>query len=151
MIKPFRILGIALVLLTASSFVAAQDTWVGDYSFDEDGGKNAGGTPIFISHELKIFERDGGLGAMLQSNGYQTSVDIIGSARIVGDKLMVYFESYGESNMFESHKAGDLLFTLERRTEKGKSVLVTHWGKFTPSIPRNAKSGKVYFQKTSGR
>ena len=42
-----------------------------------------------------------------------------------------------------------VLLTLERKTEKGKTVLLTHWGKFTPVIPRNEKSGKVYFERTN--
>ncbi len=51
--------------------------------------------------------------------------------------------------MFEPYSEGDLLFTLERTTAKGKTVILTHWGKFTPSIPKNERSGKVYFEKTA--
>ena len=151
MIKLFRILLIALVLLSVSSIALGQNAWIGDYTFDEDGGKNAGGATIFISHELRVFESDGALKAMLQSKGYQTSVDVVGTGKVAGDKLVIYFESYGEDNMFETYSPGDLLFTLERKTEKGKAVVLTHWGKFTASIPRYSKSGKVYFQKTPGR
>lgn len=149
MIKLSRILPIALVLFSVSAVALGQQAWIGDYIFDEDGGKNAGGTTIFISHELKIFESDGALKVMLQSNGYQTSIDIVGSAKLSGEKLMIHFESYGESNMFEPYKPGDLLLTLERKTEKGRSIVLTHWGRFTPIIPRNSRSGKVYFQRAA--
>jgi hypothetical protein len=148
--KLFRILPITLVLFSISVIAQAQNAWIGDYTFEEDGGKNAGGSAIFISHELKVFEGDGGaLVARLQSNGYQTSSDLVCTTKLAGEKLVIYFESYGEDNMFEPYKPGDLLFTLERKIEKGKAVVLTHWGKFTPSIPRNSKSGKVYFQRAA--
>jgi hypothetical protein len=69
------------------------------------------------------------------------------SAKVVGTKLEIYFREYGEDNMFEPYKAGDLLLTLEKKTAKGREVILTHWGKFTASVPRNEKSGKVYFKR----
>jgi hypothetical protein len=33
---------------------------------------------------------------------------------------MIYFQSYGEDNMFEPYNPGDLLFTLERKAGKAK-------------------------------
>ena len=136
-------------LLLFSLHVSGQTEWIGSYSFGEDGGKNAGGTVIFISHELEVFDGGEGVAARLRSNGYQTSADLICSTKAVGPKLMIYFQSYGEDNMFEPHNPGDLLLTLERKTEKGKVVVLTHWGKFTPAIPKNARSGKVYFEKST--
>jgi hypothetical protein len=140
----FTVIGLLVFSLHAN----AQNDWKGTYSFDENGGKNAGGVVIFISHELSIFDGDDGLAARLQSNGYQTSADLICSVKIEGAKLLVFFQSYGEDNMFEPYKPGDLLFTLERKDEKGKTAVVTYWGKFTPAIPKYTKSGKVYFEKT---
>jgi hypothetical protein len=144
-----KILLIAVGLLAFSLHANAQNDWTGAYSLDENGGKNAGGATIFISHELTIFDGDEGLAARIQSNGYQTSSDLICTTKIEGAKLLIYFQSYGEDNMFEPYKPGDLLFTLERKTEKGKPVVLTHWGKFTPAIPKNSKSGKVYFEAAS--
>jgi hypothetical protein len=141
-----KILLIAVCLLAFSLCANAQIDWTGTYSYDENGGKNAGGVTIFISHELTVFDGDEGLAARLQSNGYQTSADLICTTKVEGPKLLIYFQSYGEDNMFEPYKPGDLLFTLERKTEKGKPVVLTYWGKFTPAIPKNSKSGKVYFE-----
>ena len=135
----------AFVLATVSF---AQSEWAGTYTFDEDGGKNAGGTTIFISHELVVMETDDGLRATLQSNGYQTSKDLVCTAKVNGTKLEIYFESYGENNVFESYSAGELLLTLEKKTLKGKSELLTWWGKFTPIIPEKPKTGKVFFVKS---
>lgn len=139
-------LAIAFVLAAQA---AAQGGWVGTYSFEEDGGKNAGGTVIYIVHELTIMESDDGLRASLQSNGYQTSKDLNCKARVIGNKLEIIFESYGENNIFETYEAGDLLLTLEKRTAKGKAELLTWWGKFTPMIPEKPKTGKVFFVKSS--
>lgn len=136
------------LLLLLAGLAAAQSDWVGTYTFDEDGGRTAGGTAIFINHELTVMETDDGLIATLQSNGYQTSKDLNCKARANGGKLEIYFDSYGENNIFESYDKGDLLLTLERRAVKGKTELLTFWGKFTPMIPKNEKTGKVYFVKS---
>lgn len=127
----------------------AQNEWVGTYTFDEDGGRNAGGTAIFIGHELVVMETDDGLRATLQSNGYQTSKDLICTAKANGAKLEIYFESYGENNVFETNKPGDLLLTLEKKTVKNKTELLTWWGKFTPIVPEKPKTGKVFFVKST--
>lgn len=149
--KTARLLQMAAVSSLVSIAVSAQADWKGSYYFGEDGGKNAGGIAVMISHELGIFDGDEGLAATLESNGFQTSSELICTAKVEGTKLLIYFQGYGENNMFEPYKQGDLLLTLERKTEKGKAVLLTHWGKFTPAIPRNEKSGKVYFEKTNGK
>lgn len=147
MTKLILILKIAAVLFVLQISLRAQPDWKGSYYFGEDGGKNAGGMAVLISHELGIFDSGDGLAATLESNGYQTSSELVCSAKAEASKLSVYFVSYGDNNMFEPYKPGDLLLTLERKTEKGKTVFLTHWGKFTPSIPRNGKSGKVYFER----
>ena len=136
-----------LFLLLFSLAANAQKEWLGSYSFDEDGGKNAGGAAIFIVHQIDVRESDDGLIAMIQSNGYQTSKDLICTTKIEGGKLLIYFDSYGENNMFEPYEKGDLLLTLERKTVKGKTEILTFWGKFQPSVPKNEKTGKVYFTK----
>ncbi len=127
----------------------AQGDWVGTYTFDEDGGRNAGGTPIFIVHELFVMETDDGLRATLKSNGYQTSKDLNCTAKVKGSKLEIYFESYGEDNVFETYAPGDLLLTLEKKTGKGKSELLTWWGKFTPIVPEKPKTGRVFFTRST--
>lgn len=142
------VVSLALTFMLAPVSLAQSD-WVGTYTFDEDGGKNAGGTVIFIAHELVVMETDDGLRATLQSNGYQTSKDLICTAKVKGSKLEIYFESYGENNIFETYSPGDLLLTLEKKTLKGKTELLTWWGKFTPVVPEKPKSGKVFFLKVT--
>ena len=68
-------------MLIFNLVVQAQSSWVGSYEFNEDGGKNAGGTAIFIEHQLEIKQTENGLMATLQSNGYQTSKDLHGKSR----------------------------------------------------------------------
>lgn len=139
----------SIFILIFNLGVQAQSSWVGAYEFGEDGGKNAGGTVIFIMHQLEIKETENGLMASLQSNGYQTSKDLICTAKASGNKLSIYFESYGENNVFETYEPGDLLFTLERKIVKNKTEILTFWNKFLPVVPKNEKSGKVYFVKTN--
>ncbi len=147
--KIVPILHFVAVLFSLSVVVTAQADWKGSYYFGENGGKTAGGTAILISHELDIFDGGEGLAVTLQSNGYQTSADLICTAKVEGAQLLIYFQNYGENNMFETYTPGDLLLTLERKAGKGKPVVLTHWGKFTPGIPKNEKSGKIYFEKTT--
>lgn len=141
-------IGSIFLVLFLSVLINAQSSWIGKYEFSEDGGRNAGGTKIFISHEIEIKETSDGLMATLQSNGYQTSKDLICTVKASGDKLEIYFDSYGEDNLFESYEQGDLLLTLENKTVKGKTETLTFWGKFQPSLDLKAKSGKVFFKKT---
>lgn len=142
-----NLLACFLLISAFSVFANAQNEWLGNYIFEEDGGKTAGGTAIFVSHEMRIVESDDGLLAMIQSNGYQTSKDLICTTKIENGKLLVYFDSYGENNVFEPYEKGDLLLTLERKTVKNKTEILTFWGKFQPVVPKNEKTGKVYFVK----
>ena len=68
---------------------AAQADWVGNYEFSEDGGRTAGGTVIFIQHDIEIASGDDGLIAFVKSNGYQTSKDLICTAKIEGGRLNI--------------------------------------------------------------
>jgi len=146
--KMFSKIFISVVFIMLFCWSAnAQKEWLGSYTFDEDGGKTAGGTAIFIAHQLDVSESDDGLIATLQSNGYQTSKELMCTARVEGAKLLIYFDSYGENNVFEPFEPGDLLLTLERKTVKGKTELLTYCGKFTPVVPKNEKTGKAYFTK----
>lgn len=144
-----KVFGSVCIVLLLSVVAFAHHDWTGTYTFDEDGGENAGGTTIFISHELNVMEADDGLIATLKSNGYQTSKDLNCKAKAEGSKLMIHFDSYGDDNVFESYSKGDLLLTLEKRMTKGKTELLTFWGKFLPIVPEKSKSGKVFFVKAT--
>jgi hypothetical protein len=137
----------ALVLLLATA-AFAQSPWAGSYIFEENGGRTAGGTAIFITHDLNVMDGGDGLTATIQANGYQTSKDLMCTATAEGTKLMIYFESYGENNVFESYSKGDLLLTLERKKFRGNDVIVTNWGKYTSITEEKPVSGKVRFVKS---
>jgi hypothetical protein len=143
-----KIVSSIIFLLVTVAAVSAQTPWAGNYVFSENGGRTAGGTAIFITHEMDVSDDHGSLTITIQSNGYQTSRDLVGTAKVEGGRLNIYFESYGENNTFEPYEQGDLLFSLEKKTVKSKTELLTFWGKFTPIISKNEKTGKVYFKKT---
>lgn len=147
--KKFAVILFILTLTGAFAIIAqAQTDWTGFYEFNEDGGKTEGGTPIQIYHTLEVRETADGLMATIKSNGFQTSVNLICTTKTENNKLLIYFADYGEDNMFEKYKEGDLLLTLEA---KSKNEILTFWGKFQPSIEKNNKSGKVYFKKSGER
>lgn len=139
-----NLLAVSLALLLIPIGAMAQ-SWAGTYLFNEDGGKSLGGTHIIVSHELTVLEADEGYYVTLKSNGYQTSRDLICNAKAEGNKLFIYFVSYGEENIFEMFKSGDLLLTLERKSAPAGQQVLTFWGKFLPVIPKNEKNGRVYF------
>lgn len=144
-----RSLALCVVAVLLSFSADAQSSWIGTYEFVEDGGRTAGGTGIVIRHEIQIMNSDDGLVATLKSNGYQTSVDLLCLVRVRGSKANMFFEGYGEDNVFESYSKGQLMVTLEEKIEKGNSTILTHWEAFKPSVSKNARSGKVYFVRSN--
>ena len=123
----------------------SQSPWLGKYEFTENAGKNAGGTVMMVTHHLEILKSEDGLVATLESNGYQTSKDLLCLVKIQGSKAMLYFEGYGDNNVFESYTKGQLMLTLEQKNDAGKKTLLTYWNEFKPIVPKNEKNGKVYF------
>lgn len=143
----FRFTFAAVLILIISAAAGAQSSWAGTYEFDEDGGKTVGGTAIFVSHELDIIETDDGFAAVLKSSGYQTSTDLQCTTKADGSRLLIYFDEYGEDNIFENYKKGELLLTLERKSDNKAETILTYWGAFKPIAKKNDKSGRVYFVK----
>jgi hypothetical protein len=72
-----KLASILVVTFLLALTAAAQTDWKGTYVFGEDGGKTAGGTGIYIEHELKIFDGDNEIAASLESNGFQTSANLV--------------------------------------------------------------------------
>ena len=138
-----RFLLIAALLIALAVSALGQERWTGSYEFEEDGGKTSGGSAIVVVHEIDIIETDDGLIAEVRANGFQTSRALVAKVRFEGEKALLYFESYGDSNMLETFKEGELLLTLER---KGDQILTT-WGAYLPASDKFKKPGKVYFRK----
>ncbi len=147
MIRYSRIVVAVLFVVAFSIAAAGQTSWLGHYEFVEDGGKTAGGTGIVVTHQIDVLNSDDGLVATLRSNGYQTSVDLLCLVKVNGNKALLFFEGYGDANIFENYEKGQLMLTLELKDEKGKSEILTQWGAFKPIAPKNERPGKVYFTK----
>lgn len=120
----------------------------GKYEFNEDGGKTAGGTVIFVGHVLEL--GDAGT-ATLRADGYQTARDLKCTFTTTATKTVVKFDSYNEDgvNSFEPYKKGDVLLTLQYKTVKGKKVLWTTFGKYTPTVKNAPKLGGIYFKEAN--
>lgn len=125
----------------------AQKNYVGSYEFSEDGGKTAGGTVVYVGHDLQI-KSDGT--ATLTANGFQTAKDYICKTKIVGSKLQIIFQKNNPEReaTSEPYKGGEILLTLEWKTVKGKKVLWTTFGKYRPSVNEAKKGGGIYFKKS---
>jgi Family of unknown function (DUF5991) len=141
---------VLLMLSIAFVFAAnAQTNFVGKYEFYEDGGKTAGGTAVFVGHDLTI--NSDGTGK-LTAAGYQTSKEMFIKTKLVGTKLQVIFDKYDTegSNTFESYKGNEILLTLEYKTVKKKKVLWTTYVKYSPVVFDAKKDGGIYFKKSKG-
>ena len=126
------------------------EAWVGEYVFEEDGGRTAGGSPIYVVHQLTVSREGGGLSATLESNGYQTYAAHVCEARAEGRSLKIFFVRHADENVFlrGEYQKGDLLLTLTRSGQGRRARLLTAFAKFRPqfSTPRR---GRVYFRKSS--
>jgi len=143
---------VLMVLMLTLSFAFAANAqipsqFVGTYKFDETGGQVTATMNDYFNHELKI-DADGG--ATLVASGYESARNLIGTAKSVGSKVMVYFTLYNTeegSNSSTPYESDELLLTLEYKTVKGKKVLWTTWGKYAPKLGAAKKGGGVYFEK----
>ena len=121
--------------------------WEGTYTFQESGGRTAGGTGMFVEHTIKVYRQDGELIADLDAAGFQVATSLRCVAKAEGDRLDLYFESYREENVTEPYRKGQLLLSLARSTYRGKTRTLTYWAAYRPSF-RALRSGRVYFRKT---
>ena len=143
-----RIIYALLLTLSFTLFVNAQTDWLGEYEFDEDGGKTAGGSKIYIAHTLHISSYPKNTYKLvLKSQGFQTSIDILAIGKPVGNKLNVYYTSKREDHSTGEYQKDDLLFTFEKKEIDGKTKILTYWEKFQPILEQNEKSGEIYFEK----
>lgn len=126
---------------------SGQSTWEGTYTFQEGGGRAAGGTGEFVEHTVVVRREGDALVADIDANGFQTSRSLRCSAKSEGGKLSLYFLSYREDNVFTPYHKGQLLLTLGRSTAGGRTRLVTYWGAYQPALI-TARGGRVYFKKT---
>lgn len=137
------------VALIFSADAQSLKDYVGKYEFYEEDGKTAGGTPVFVGHDLEI-KADGGIA--LTANGFQTGRDLLGVAKFENGKLNIHFTLYNDegANSTTPYNGDDLLLTLEWKTVSGKKVLWTTFGKYKPALITVKKTGGVYFKKSRG-
>lgn len=133
--------------VSSSKSQLEQSDWVGTYTFQEGGGRTAGGTGMFIEHTIKVYQQGENLIADVDAAGFQVSISLRCATKAEGDRLNLYFESYREDNVTEMYRRRQLLLSLERSTYRGKPRILTYWAAYRPAL-RTAKSGRVYFKKS---
>lgn len=136
----------ANIFLHVRPSAAGRDAWEGTYSFQETEGRTAGGSSTFVEHTIKIYRRGGEMIADIDAAGFQTSVSLRCTAKVEGDKIAFYFQSYREDNTFEPYRKGQLLLSFERVHAGSRTRMLTHWGAYRPTL-KAGRSGKVYFRK----
>ena len=137
-----RALSFLILSTILSTGVFAHNDWVGEFSFDEDGGETAGGSKIFVSHTLDIKSRpDGSYSAKLLSQGFQTSNDILGEAKVDENVLSIFFKSKGEDHNGAEFKKDELLFRIY--TYEGNYFTI--WDSFKPTLDASLEQAKIRF------
>jgi hypothetical protein len=99
----------------------AQTAWLGKYEYGESAGKTTGGIVTVIHHEITVKKDGNELPAFIPSQCYQTSKYLKCAAKIVGNRLQIYFLDYGEENLYKPFERGNLLLTLERQRIRWKT------------------------------
>ena len=131
--------------LVAAAARAEGPEWKGNYSYTEDGGRNAGGAAIIVTHEVSVTREGAQYKAEITANGYQTQTHMFALGIAAGTKLQLRFERDGEEQMFKGrHKPGALLLELER---SGGQRILTHWGAYTPATRERFRNPGVYFKR----
>lgn len=135
---------VAGVALGGASRAEAPD-WKGSYSYTEDGGRNAGGAAVIVTHEIAVTREGAQYKAEITANGYQTQTHLFALGTVTGSKLQLRFERDGAEQMFKGrYKPGALLLELERG---GGKRIVTHWGAYTPATRERFRNPGVYFKR----
>lgn len=145
------ILTVVLVLVSFGSATAqtVPSSWFGEYNGMES-GMNATETRSFSTWaKLELSEAEGGVtGTYTEGENSDTSNKYMFTAKGNATTISLYFGScmsveYGSSEPCTSDfKEGDLMFKLTKSKVKGKTVILTTWGKLN-----KGKSGTVYFVK----
>lgn len=148
---------VSLMLASCGVFAVGggSDDWVGEYSYFESAGTTVGGSPIMMNIKLTIKNDDPKSKCILEASGYQTDETLYCTASATNNTLTLFFKSFdtgSTTNEFdvEPYKAGEKLFTLERKSISGKQdKFIPTWASYLPFGDGEAKAGE-YFEKSPG-
>lgn len=138
----------AFILLTSSIRGFAQEDFSGIYSFSEDLGKNAGGTPIQYYYTITVLKKDGQYQAKYMVDGYQMMIQLDCSVVIDGKDFILKFEEYGEDSMVPpaiTYKPYQELMRVS--PHMGNKYDVTYASDF----PYESNAGKKYVYHKQGK
>jgi len=106
------------------------DAWTGNYRFEWQGGRSAGGSGIAVTYELRVSAR----ACRLDITGFQTDEHILCEIGADPNTLWVRFRSYADGKLTNRYnvarfRPGQELFQLKR---DGGGVPLTAWGALSP-------------------
>jgi hypothetical protein len=144
---------IFILIASFAAFAQSEKDWSGYYQYLERMPPR--GPQFSFAHYVSIdVLPDKTLKVMLTGIGHYYERRTNCSAKISGNRIMIYYDGSSERKNYYSHngqhddylKDGDLLLTLERRKIKRKVVILTYWEKFHPNLG-TPLPGKVSFRK----
>ncbi|RYG58994.1 hypothetical protein EON80_26245, partial [bacterium] len=140
------VLATLLLLGGAQGMAHAAPTpgWSGTYVYEEDGGRTAGGTVIFITHTLQLWRKNGNWTGRLESNGYQTYINAVVAGKARGNQMDILFQSRDPETRSPLARRGDRLFSLLNGPNRR---LQTRWGVFYPVSMEKAPRPGIYFRR----
>jgi hypothetical protein len=133
-------------------------TWEGTYTFVENGGSTAAGTPIVVEHKIRIYRSADHLLADIDANGFQTAVALTCDTSVLGNRINLYYKNRREGDtssqtidsqdkVKDMYSAGQLLLTLEKSVMPRTTKILTYWRGYQP-VEIQPRNGKVYFTKS---
>lgn len=145
------LLSLSLVLFTFG-FVNAQTTlesWAGIYE-GEESGMNATGTRSYSSWAKLEFTCDEDcIGVYTDGENSDTYNKFNLTAKGSANEISFYYgvcmpkDEESSEPCTNDYKNGEFMFKLTKSKVKGKTVILTNWGKLN-----KGESGKVYFKKS---
>lgn len=93
--------------------------WSGSYVYEETAGPGMGGEPREYYYTIEVSQTDGEYKANYNLDGYQTMARYKCTAKVVDDKLVLYFEDFGEEHMMGGgYSHGDEVLTITKVDDK---------------------------------
>lgn len=117
--------------------------WEGTYIYGE--AVPGIGSAIVMDYKLKVFRENNQLRAYLDIDGFQTATKIEAIAKPHNEQLYIFFDKYRPGNVGEIYKNGELLFSLEKISEKDYKII---WYRLQPLI-LESKDSTIMIKKTS--
>ena len=126
--------------------------WIGEYEFFNAPPVPRRNAPTpSIAYSITVFKKGNQLLARFEANGFQTALDYECTVKISGSEMKLYFlrDSYGDgSDEFSPLKKGNLVFSLTRVRNGGKTRYLFKPGGYQIDLMSGRQRTPIYFTKS---